>query len=159
MQTWMKNMQAKASDLSKEEDLVIGIMNLISLEEHAYFSYAKTGDAQYLHLLETVRELRKTAMKMVVTDPQGEEWCMSKHLLAASMRLYETGTKELHAGSKQNAMLLFEMAFELFSQFFMVTKGSDKELRSAMQMDIKVPNKFTSKFSTIIKKIVDCCKE
>jgi len=31
-------------DLSTKEDLAIGIMNLISLEEHFFFTYNKTQD-------------------------------------------------------------------------------------------------------------------
>ena len=34
-------------DLSAWEDLSIGLMNLVSLEEHAYFSYIKTQDESF----------------------------------------------------------------------------------------------------------------
>ncbi len=35
-------------DLSSDEDLSIGIMNLISMEEHFFFTYNKGGDEKYL---------------------------------------------------------------------------------------------------------------
>lgn len=34
-------------DLSSDQDLTIGIMNLISIEEHLMFSGAKTGKTSY----------------------------------------------------------------------------------------------------------------
>ncbi len=151
-------MEKKSSDLSKDEDLTIGVMNLISLEEHAYFSYMKTNDPKYLHLLNSVRHIRTTTMKRLVDNPQGEEWCMSKHLLAASMRLYETGTKELKEGKTADAQVLFEMAFELFALFFGL-KRKIALTTETMKIEPIQEQKFSSKLSAIIKKIVDCCKE
>ena len=46
-------------DLSTEEDLSIAVMNLISLEEHFFFSGAKTGKDEYYEMLSEVREMRK----------------------------------------------------------------------------------------------------
>ena len=37
-------------DLSAGEDLSIALMNLVSLEEHAFFSYVKTKDDKFLKL-------------------------------------------------------------------------------------------------------------
>ena len=42
-------------DLSTEEDLSIAIMNLISLEEHFFFTGAKTDKPEYFDLLGEVR--------------------------------------------------------------------------------------------------------
>src|SRR4030042_5032209 len=82
-------------DLSSHEDLSIGIMNLISIEEHLFFTSQKTGKPQYLELLNEVRAMRAELLKRIIKDYEGEVWCISKHLLAASMRLMEVGTKEL----------------------------------------------------------------
>jgi len=38
-------------DLSSDEDLSIAVMNLISIEEHFFFTYGKTQDPKYLTLL------------------------------------------------------------------------------------------------------------
>lgn len=151
-------MEKKGSDLSKEEDLAMGVMNLISLEEHAYFSYMKTNDQKYLSILNTIRHIRTTAMKKLVDNPQGEEWCMSKHLLAASMRLYETGTKELKEEKTADAQILFEMAFELFALFFGL-KRKINLITSDLKLEPLQEQKWSSKLSAVIKKIVDCCKE
>jgi len=88
-------------DLSADEDLSIAIMNLVSIEEHLFFTGAKTQKEKYFDLLQEVREMRKELLKKIIKDYEGEVWCISKHLLAASMRLIEVGTKELNKGNKK----------------------------------------------------------
>ena len=78
-------------DLSSDQDLTIAIMNLISIEEHLVFSGAKTGKTSFYDLIEEVRELRKNLMQKIIPQYEGEVWCISKHLLASSMRLMEVG--------------------------------------------------------------------
>jgi len=85
----------KDLDLSSGEDLSIGIMNLISIEEHLFYTSQKTKDKKYLDILNEVRKMRTELLKEIIKDYKGEVWCISKHLLAASMRLMEVGTKEL----------------------------------------------------------------
>lgn len=80
-------------DLSTEEDLSIAIMNLVSLEEHFFFTGEKTGKDEYFDLLQEVREVRKKLLERLIDKHEGETWCISKHLLAATMRLMEVGTK------------------------------------------------------------------
>ena len=159
---WMKEIEEVKKgnvDLSRDEDLSIALMNIISLEEHFYFTAMKTDNQKYIEMLNSVRDLRKNLMKQIVTDPEGEEWCISKHLLAGSMRLMEVGTKELYKKNKKNANFMFKSAFELYSLFFAINlKMIDKkELESSFEMD--ETHKEMSKFSSIIKKIVNCCKE
>lgn len=108
-------------DLSSDQDLSIALMNLVSLEEHFFFSGAKTKKPGFYDLINTVREMRKELMERIVDKNavQGAEvWCISKHLLAASMRLYEVGTKALGAGNKTDAYKMFERAYELYSLFW-----------------------------------------
>ena len=90
-------------DLSSDEDLSIAIMNLISIEEHFFFTGAKTEKPGYFDLLSQAREMRKELLKRIIKDPEGEVWCISKHLLSASMRLMEVGTKAQGQGKKQEA--------------------------------------------------------
>ncbi|MEK6904402.1 MAG: hypothetical protein AABW87_02295 [Nanoarchaeota archaeon] len=153
IEEWLGKVNRKEADLSKEEDLSIGIMNLISLEEHFYFSAMKTGNRAYLDMLNSVRTLRKNLLKRIVKNPKGEEWCISKHLLAASMRLIEVGTKELDNNEK-DADIYFKAAFELYSLFFAINLNiiELKEMKEDKPF-------FSRKISDIIKKIIDCCKE
>ncbi|MDR3208244.1 MAG: hypothetical protein LBT45_00130 [Rickettsiales bacterium] len=113
--------KANPLDLSSDQDLSIALMNLISLEEHFFFSGGKTGRPGFYDLINVVREMRKELMSRIVkksTAENGEVWCISKHLLAASMRLVEVGTKAQGAGKKQDARDLFGKAYELYSLFW-----------------------------------------
>jgi hypothetical protein len=108
----------KKLDLSSDEDLSIGIMNLISIEEHLFFTAEKTGKDSYYELLREVREMRKELLKMIIKEYEGEVWCISKHLLATSMRLMEVGTKQLGKGNTKEAKALFEKAYNCYSLFW-----------------------------------------
>ena len=110
-------------DLSSKEDLAIGVMNLISLEEHFFFTYNKTNDGKYLELLNQIRSMRKDLLKEIVKNPKGEIWCVSKHLLAASMRLMEVGTKKLSDGDKSKAEELFKKSYTLWNIFWGLNLG------------------------------------
>ncbi|MEK6933160.1 MAG: hypothetical protein AABW56_05215 [Nanoarchaeota archaeon] len=154
VQSWIKKLKNKEFDLSKQEDLSIALMNLISLEEHFYFSAMKTENKVYLDMLNSTRTLRKTLLKKIVKNPKGEEWCISKHLLASSMRLIEVGTKELQ-DNEEEASFYFKAAFELYSLFFAINSN----IIEIKDINTKEPGLFKTKISEIVKKIVDCCKE
>lgn len=113
--------KANPLDLSSDQDLSIALMNLVSLEEHFFFSGAKTGKVGFYDLINTVRSMRKELMEKIVkkSGPEdGEVWCISKHLLAASMRIYEVGTKAIGAGKKEEAYAMFQRAYDLYSLFW-----------------------------------------
>jgi len=159
-------------DLSSDEDLSIGIMNLISMEEHFFFTYNKTGDEKYLDLLNEVREMRKSLLKKIIKEYEGEVWCISKHLLAASMRLMEVGTKYLSKGDKKNAADLFKKSYHLYSLFWGLNLGvvgvsnvkkSDEEridfLTDEEKPKVKKSASIFEKLGELVKKAVDCCRE
>lgn len=113
--------RANPLDLSSDQDLSIALMNLVSLEEHFFFSGAKTGKVGFYDLINTVRTMRKELMERIVQKSSGEDgevWCISKHLLAASMRIYEVGTKAIGAGKKKEAYEMFQKAYDLYSLFW-----------------------------------------
>lgn len=110
-------------DLSSDQDLTIAIMNLISIEEHLMFSGAKTGKHEYYDLINQVRDMRKNAMLKIIPAYEGEVWCISKHLLAASMRVFEVGTKALSSGDTQTAYELFDQSYELYCMFWGLNMG------------------------------------
>lgn len=148
-----------SADLSRDEDLSIALMNLISLEEHFFFTAMKTENQSYFDMLKSVREVRASLMKKIVKEPKGEEWCISKHLLAASMRLIEVGTKELAKNNKEDANYAFSCAFNLYSTFFAINLGMVKKEELVQDMEFNKEKSLMSKFSEMVKKIVDCCKE
>src|SRR3972149_6112702 len=107
-------------DLSSDEDLSIAVMNLISIEEHLFFTSQKTGKPEYLDLLNEVRLMRTELLRRIIKDYEGEVWCISKHFLAAAMRVMEVGTKELKKGNKKEAWELFEKSYKLYSLFWAI---------------------------------------
>ena len=174
-------------DLSSDEDLSIAVMNLISIEEHFFFTAEKTGKDEYFDLLRQTREMRKDLLKKLIKEYEGEVWCISKHLLAASMRLMEVGTKQMGMGNEAEAKDLFGKSYELYSLFWalnlkMVKVGEvrsiaeeslsrteeERHLASAGNHDDssqtstpspeKVKKGFGS-FGELVKRVIDCCIE
>ena len=105
-------------DLSSDQDLSIAVMNLISIEEHLIFTGAKTGKSSYFDLIEEVREVRKNLMQKLLPKTEGEVWCISKHLLASSMRIMEVGTKQQSLGNTKDAYHLFNQAYDMYCLFW-----------------------------------------
>jgi len=150
--------QAKKSgnlDLSTEEDLSIAIMNLISLEEHFFFTNAKTGKPEYLDLLKQVREMRKELLARMIPRNEGETWCISKHLLAAAMRLIEVGTKLNAENNQQLAQETLAYAYELYALFW----GLRLKLISLPEVKRAAADEKPWTLKDIADKLVDCCKE
>jgi hypothetical protein len=152
-------------DLSRDEDLSIAIMNLVSIEEHFFFTAAKTGDNKHFTLLNQVREMRKNLLAKIVKNPEGEEWCISKHLLAASMRLMEVGTKELNKGNQTAAEDFFQKSYELYSLFWGInlkiidTSNIQKIDDQALNKKDTEKKGFMGTLGSLVKKLVDCCRE
>jgi hypothetical protein len=154
-------------DLSSDEDLSIAIMNLIFIEEHFFFTAAKTGKSSYYDLLNQTREIRKSLLKRIIGDDyEGEVWCISKHLLAASMRLIEVGTKQFTKGDKKEAQVMFEKAYDLYSLFWGLNLkamdiGEVKKIDDR-QLDVHDDKKDVTamtKLRTLVGKVLDCCRE
>jgi len=154
-------------DLSSKEDLAVAVMNLISIEEHLFFTYEKTGKEQYLQLLNEVRQTRKKYLAEIVKNPEGEIWCISKHLLASAMRFMEVGTKMLQDNKKKEAEDLFGKANSLWNMFWGLNLNlldikdvniegeSDKEINLGKGKKISI----FDTLNKVVKKILDCCRE
>lgn len=152
-------------DLSMEEDLSIAIMNLISLEEHFYFTAEKTGKNEYFDLLEQTREIRKSLLAKMIDKREGETWCIAKHLLATTMRMMEVGTKLQSSGKKEEARDMFKKAYEIYSLFWalrlkLIDMSNVKKIEDN-QLNIHDKSGFEKPMTKedIISKLVDCCKE
>lgn len=167
-------------DLSSDQDLTIAIMNLISIEEHLVFSGAKTAKNSFYDLIEEVRELRKNLMQKVIPAYEGEVWCISKHLLASSMRLMEVATKQQSLKKQEEAYQLFNQAYELYCLFWGLNmnmlstedvkwiedKNSSTAIISKPQNTSEkttesapVNESSLSKMKNFVRKVVDCCIE
>ncbi len=160
-------------DLSSDQDLTIGIMNLISIEEHLMFSGAKTGKTAFYDQINEVREMRKRMMQKIIPAYEGEVWCISKHLLASSMRLFEVGTKALAAGDKETAYSLFDDSYGLYCMCWglnmgMLSTDDGEDVKSAKKNKKEVAAKTVavsadsgkmSKLKSWVKNAVNCCIE
>lgn len=152
-------------DLSSDQDLSIAIMNLVSIEEHFFFTGAKTGKPEYYDLLNEVREMRKSLLKKIIKEYEGEVWCISKHLLAASYRLMEVGTKAQGRNNKEEAKEMFQKAYDLYSLFWglnMKLIGTDDISKiddDALNTKDTEKTGFAGKIGNLVKKVVNCCLE
>ena len=154
-------------DLSSDQDLTIAIMNLVSIEEHFFFTGAKTGKNEYYDLIDTVREMRKELLKRIIKDYEGEVWCISKHLMAASYRLMEVGTKQLSQGNKEDAYNLFGKSYELYSLFWGlnmkmisttdIKKIDDNQINNTDKDEKK--QGLTAKLGDLVRRAINCCIE
>ncbi len=156
--------QGKDFDLSLEEDLSIAVMNLISLEEHFFFTAFKTGEMSYLDLLNETRTIRKSLLGRMIDRHEGETWCISKHLLAATMRLIEVGTKLLTNKKKKEAEKTFGQAYKVYSLFWALRlkllNMNDVKKISDQKLNIHDKNGDRPwKLEDIVNKLVDCCDE
>ena len=142
-------------DLSTEEDLSIAVMNLISLEEHFFFSGAKTGKDEYYNMLNEAREMRKILLARMIDKTEGESWCISKHLLGTTMRLMEVGTKLQGDGKTEEAKQMFTFAYKIFNLFF----GLRLKIISIPDIKNSLEKEKPMTFDDIMAKLVDCCKE
>lgn len=182
----MKKVNPK--DLSSDQDLSIAIMNLISIEEHLIFSGAKTGKTYFYDLVAEARDMRKCLMQKMITEYEGEVWCISKHLLGASYRLMEVGTKQQSLGNTKEAYDLFDKAYELYCMFWglnmklidpknmkwikdtgtdikeiknYVASYEEKTQKKTIKKEETKQNKTNaiSKIKDMVKKAVNCCIE
>ena len=169
-------------DLSSDQDLTIAIMNLISIEEHLVFSGAKTGKNSFYDMVQDIRELRKNLLQKVIPAYEGEVWCISKHLLSASMRLMEVGTKQQSMGNVGEAYKLFNQSYDLYCLFWglnmnlvdmkdvkwvhddeekvqaLTAKMNELEDKNNKAKTVENQSLF-GKMKTVIRKAVDCCIE
>lgn len=142
-------------DLSMEEDLSIAVMNLVSLEEHFYFTGQKTGKNEYFDLLIQVREIRKRLLAKMIDEHEGETWCIAKHLLASTMRLIEVGTKLKSSGKDEEALKMFKDAYEVYALFW----GLRLKLINVSGIKKRDEVEEPKTKEDLINKMLDCCKE
>ena len=116
-------------DITKAQDLVLAVTNLISLEEHLAFTSMKTGNKDFLEMGRLARKIRIMCLRDLIGEPQGELWCSSKHTLSAMMRLMEVASKE--EGQKCDHYM--EAAFDLYQLFwlFKEVSGNEPEAKKA----------------------------
>ncbi len=156
LESFLKNVESlkekTGADLSTAEDISIAVMNLISLEEHFFFTGVKTKNETYFDTIQEIRELRKQLLAKLMPQNEGETWCISKHLLATTMRLIEVGNKLQSEGEKKEAHQMFENAYKTYSIFWALKLGVIEGKRSHN-------GKQNSPLEELVNKLADCCNE
>jgi hypothetical protein len=140
-------------DLSTAEDLSLAVMNLVSLEEHFFFTAMKTGEYEYLDTSAEIRNLRKELLAKLMPNHEGETWCASKHLLSATMRLIEVGNKLQSEGKKDEAQPMFKKAYHTYSIFWAL------KLKLVDVKKVDQTAKGPHRLEDFVIKYADCCKE
>ncbi|OGT10305.1 MAG: hypothetical protein A2X77_00350 [Gammaproteobacteria bacterium GWE2_42_36] len=140
-------------DLSADQDLTIGIMNLIALEEEFFILGARSNNSTYYDSLSRFREIRKQLMQKLIRRYEGEVWCISKHLMATSMHLMQTGF-HLMGTNPSTAYSRFQTAYDLYALFWGLNLGFIQE-----QQEASVSTTLFGKLGGLVKKIIDCCIE
>lgn len=140
-------------DLSTAEDLSVAVMNLISLEEHFFFTGMKTRNDDYFDSAQEIRHVRKQLLSKLMPHHEGETWCISKHLLAATMRLIEVGNKLQSEGQKDKAKAMFEDAYKIYSIFWAL------KLKLISGETIKGVARKSSRIEDLVNQLANCCDE
>ena len=140
-------------DLSTAEDLSMAVMNLVSLEEHFFFTGVKTKKDEYVDTSLEIREVRKKLLEQLMPNHEGETWCISKHLLATTMRLIEVGSKLQSEDRKDQAKNMFNKAHKIYSIFWAL------KLKLISGHEIKTATKNSYNFEDLVGKLADCCNE
>ncbi|KKQ76785.1 MAG: hypothetical protein UT61_C0011G0016 [Candidatus Woesebacteria bacterium GW2011_GWA1_39_8] len=140
-------------DLSTAEDLSLAVMNLVSLEEHFFFTGVKTKKDEYFDSSQEIRNLRKELLKELMPNHEGETWCISKHLLSATMRLVEVGNKLQSEDKKEEAKAKFLQAYKVYSVFWAL------KLKLISGQLIKDTAKNIPQFEDLVSKLANCCDE
>lgn len=150
----IESLKEKAGvDLSTAEDLSLAVMNLISLEEHFFFTSVKTKKDEYFDTSLEIRNLRKELLAELVPNHEGETWCISKHLLSGVMRLIEVGNKFQSDNKKDEAKKMFERAYKVYSIFWAL------KLKLINGQLIASTAKNNSQLEDLVNKLADCCDE
>src|SRR3990167_2143720 len=140
-------------DLSTGEDLSLAVMNLISLEEHFFFTGVKTHKDEYFDTVQEIRGMRKSLLAELMPHHEGETWCISKHLLSTTMRLVEVGNKLQSEGRSEEAKKMFERAYKVYSIFWAL------KLKLISGSKIKNAAATGTTLEDLVSKLADCCDE
>ena len=140
-------------DLSTAEDLSLAVMNLISLEEHFFFTGVKTKKDEYFDTSNEIRSIRKDLLGKLMPNHEGETWCIGKHLLATTMRLIEVVTKLQSENKKDEAKDMFGKAYKIYSIFWALKLKliNGKKIKDTALAGVSLED--------LVNKLADCCDE
>ena len=124
----MKAEKKRQGDVAVMQEWLLGTMNLAAIEEHLAFTIAKTKKPAYDSFLVAIRKLRSKHLGKIVSNTEGENWCVAKHLLLASKHFEETAVKLAEKpAQKKQALELWTDSHELLEAFWVLQEIAEKE--------------------------------
>lgn len=102
-------------DLSSDQDLTIGLMNLLAIEDLA-------PDSQ---IAQMVRDIRVDLMRPIVDKAalDGDVWQVLEQMLASVMSLIKTGDTAQQKGDARAAYDAYDRAYEGYALFWGTVMG------------------------------------
>jgi len=94
-------------DVGKSEDMLQGIIDMVSTEWHCNLSFAMTHDKKYLELKSIMRDMRQKWLGAIV-KPEAQNFCITKHLASVCKSKEEVGNRCLKEGKIEEAKEEFE---------------------------------------------------
>ncbi len=107
--------KANSLDLSADQDLTIGLMNLIAIER-------VMGICDKSDLCRMVKSVRRSLMGRILTEGT-DLWDLSVRLLGDAMDLLQVANTRLAAGDMDVAYAMYEDAYGLYSLFWGLNMG------------------------------------
>ncbi len=114
-----KDMAKKVNplDLSSDQDLTIGLVNLVAIEQCA-------PDTEIADMVRDIR--RNLMMAMVQKSPVGMGvYEKAEQLLANVATMIDVGNKKMDSGDKNQAYSAFDTAYEAYVMFWGLLYGLD----------------------------------
>jgi len=113
------------SDLGKFQELFAAVQHLTNIEDHLYQTAMETGKEEYLVMHQSIRKLRAKYLKMLMTNTEGNLWCIGKHLCAVTYRLKECASKWQDAKDINTSKIMLEDSKELTALFYYLNSSKE----------------------------------
>ena len=112
-------------DVGFIHDLIFGLQNLISIEHHCIESYSTTGRKIYLEIATKIRRNRSKWMYKFIKESDGQNYCISKHLLASAQAMKEIGNRFIEQNDEKSAKECFDESTD-YEGIFILLNDLDK---------------------------------
>ena len=110
------------------EDLIFGISNLLSIEDHSAKSSGE--DEKWIEVIEIVRKMRTKWLSQLVKKEKSQIWCVSKHLLSSIESFIEVGNRFVSSGQVKEAEEAYNDSQQLIKLFIILNELGGKNGKS-----------------------------
>ena len=114
-------------DVGLAQDLSFALKNLIAAEDHCAVSFATTGDAKWKKLNDELRRIRSKCLTLIVKKDESHLWCLTKHILAASMGLQEVANRFNQTNQNTEADFFYGISADMLLKVFELNDFTEQE--------------------------------